>query len=391
MSLKKILKNNLPCQKQDKFLDQIIAMANEGFEVINDLMLEAIFKQMKQEKLAKTDPKDVMNLIGSSSKRGFTGEIPRVELDLSFTKGIIDKYLAAIKWILMGKGAGKDVEKIVEALGLKNRIPAGIVFGTFLNSVDTQRQYYEDLKGLTAPKINNNTLKFALDFVNEHSGNWCDKYVLDYRNKLLQAIQDQIAEFNNTNISNIHENYHDLLEARDLTVSQIKTVEAKQALIKESVKDVMERKMSLIQMKQHLKDTTLQYSTDWDRLVNTEVGMASGAGTHAAIMEIFAGDEDELLVASVSVRDTRCCDTCSDWSRHPDGTLKLYRFKDIKPVGYNISKKRKDWYLTPAQSHPNCRCTLIHIPKGFTVDNEGNLVILKPDQKLTIERTAAAN
>lgn len=391
LNLKKpISKHKLPCQKQDKFLDEIIALANEGFEVINDKMLEEIFKQMKQEKLAKSDANTVLKLLGSSSERGFTGNIPRVELDLSFTKGIIDKYMAAVKWILMGKSAGKAVEKIVNELGLKNRIPAGIVFGTFLNSVDVQRQFYEDLKGMTAPKINNNTLKYALDFVNEHSGKWCDKYVLDYRNKILQDIEDQIANFNNVNIANVHKNYHQLLEERDLTVAQIKTVTEKQELIADSVKDVLEHKMSLVQMKQHLKDTTQKYSTDWDRLVSTEVGMASGAGTHAAIMEIFAGDEEDLLVATVNVRDNRCCSVCEEWSRHPDGSLKLYRMKDIKPVGYNIGKKREDWHLTASQSHPFCRCSTIHIPKGLTVDDTGNLVVLKPGQKLIIEKSSAA-
>lgn len=390
--LLRISKQNMPCNKQDKFLDQILAMANEGFDLINDLMLDAILKQMKQEKLAKSDENDILKkLLSSRSKRGFSGEIPRVELDLSFTKTIMDKYLAGIKWILMGKSAGKDVEKIVEELGLKNRIPTGIVFGTFLNSIDVQRQFYEDLNGVIAPKINNNTLKYALDFVNQHSGNWCDKFVLEHRTKMLQAIQDQIAEFNNANVNNVHQAYHSLLEQRDLTTNQIKTIEEKQELIKQAVKDTVEKKMSLVQMKQHLKDTTHQYSTDWDRLVSTEVGMANGAGTHAAIMEIFGSDEDDLLVANVNVTDHRCCDTCQEWSRHDDGSLKLYRFKDIKPVGYNIGKKRKDWYLTPAQSHPNCRCTLVHIPSGFTVDNDGHLVKLKPDEKLIIERTAAAH
>jgi hypothetical protein len=388
---KKIFKHNMPCNKQDKFLDQIIAMANEGFELINNLMLDALLKQMKQEKLAKSDAKSVLKLLGTSSKRGFSGEIPRIELDLSFTKNIMDRHLAAIKWILMGKSAGKEVEKIVEELGLKTRIPAGVVFGTFLNSIDVQRQFYEDLNGVNAPKINNNTLKYALDFVNEHSGNWCDKMVLEYRNKLLQSIQDKIADFNNNNVNDVHNAYHNLLEERNITVNQIKTIEAKQALIKEAVRDTIEHKMSLVQMKQHLKDTTHQYSTDWDRLVSTEIGMANGAGTHAAIIEIFGSEEDELLVASVNVRDNRCCDICEEWSRHPDGSLKLYRMKDIKPVGYNIGKKRRDWYLTPSSSHPSCRCTTVYIPKGFTVDNDGDLVILKPDQKLTIERTAAAN
>jgi hypothetical protein len=390
MLLKKLAKQKLPCYKQNKFLDDIIAMANEGFDLINDALLDAIFKQMKQEKLAKSDEKTILKLLGTSSKRGFTGEIPRVELDLSFTKNIIDKYLKAVKWVLMGKSAGKEVEEIVKTLGLKNKLPAGIVFGSFLNSVDVQRQFYEDLNGLIAPKINNNTLKYALDFVNDHSGVWCDKYVLEYRNKLLHTIQTQIAEFNNNNINNVHGAYHDLLEQKDLVVEQIKTIEVKQALIKEAVRDTVEHKMSLVQMKQHLKDTTRQYSTDWDRLVSTEVSLASGAGTHAAVMEIFAGDEDDMLVANINVQDSRCCDDCEEWSRHPDGSLKLYKISDVKSVGYNIGKKRKDWHLTASIHHPNCRCTIIHIPKGFTIDNNGHLVPLKPDDKLVIENSTAA-
>jgi hypothetical protein len=39
----------------------------------------------------------------------------------------------------------------------------------------------------------------------------------------------------------------------------------------------------------------------------------------------------------------------------------------------------------------NCRCTSVHIPSGFTIDNDGNLVVLKPGQTPIIERSAAAS
>jgi hypothetical protein len=116
--------------------------------------------------------------------------------------------------------------------------------------------------------------------------------------------------------------------------------------------------------------------------------MATGAGTHLAVSEVFGAEDSEMLVASVNIRDTRCCDECESWSRHPDGSLKLYRLSDIKPVGYNMTRKRRDWHLTAATQHPSCRCVTVYIPKGWTVDMSGNLRKLRPEETVKIEKSS---
>jgi len=390
MTINKIKKKELPCYKHNKFLEEQELLLQEGFDLVTDKMVEALLKLFKREKLAKSDPETIRKLLGTASKRGFTGEIPRIEIDLKFTENLIDKYLQAIKWMVMGKASGKDVEDIVEALKLKDILPVGVVFGTFLNAIDNHRELYETIKAKPAPKINNNALKYTLDFVNERSGKWVDQSLLTYKNRVLQNIQDQIEEFNNENINETHKDFHNLLEDRDLVANQIKSIEEKQKIIAQSVRNVVEKKMSLVEMKQNLIDTTRDYGKDWERLVNTEVGMASGAGSHLAMQEVFGSEDDEMLVASVNVRSSRCCKECEQFSRHPDGSLKIYRLKDIKPVGYNIGRKRRDWILTPSPIHPNCFCTLVYIPKGFTVDNDGDLVKLNTDnERIIVERSAA--
>ena len=177
------------------------------------------------------------------------------------------------------------------------------------------------------------------------------------------------------------------MEQKGLVESQIKTIEDRQELIQQATKDVLEKKMSLIQMKQTLKDVTKDYGKDWDRLVNTEIGLATGAGTHLAVKEVFGAEDNEMTVANVNVRDARCCDECESWSRHPNGDFKIYRLADVKPAGYNVARKRRDWHLTAATHHPNCRCTLVYIPKGWTVDSQGFLRKLKSGEFITIEKT----
>lgn len=328
-------------------------LIEEGFDRVTEDLIDAVLKQIKTEKLAKSDKETVLRLLGAGKTRGFTG-VPKVELDLSFTKDLMDKYLLALKWMLMGRAAGKEAEKAVEELGLKNILPVGAVFGTFLHAIDKQREHYFDLTGREPPKIHEDSLKYSLDFVNERTGKWVDQSLLAYKNKVLQELQDRIETFNQQNVAVAHESYHALLKDKGIVESQIKTIKEKQELIQEAARKVVEKKMSLVQMKQHLKDTTKDYGKDWDRLVTTEIGMATGAGTHLAVQEVFGAEDEEMLVANVNIRDQRCCDECESWSRKPDGSLKLYRLSDIKPVGYNVSRKRKDWHLTAGTQHPHC-------------------------------------
>lgn len=378
----KFLKKDLPCSKHDKFLDEMFLLVQEGFSAVTEKLIEAIVRQIKTEKLAKSDKETVLKLLGAGKTRGFTGEIPRVELDLSFTKNLIDKYMLALKWMLLGKSAGKEVARAVEELGLKTILPTGTIFGTFLHAIDQQRNFYLDLTGKKPPKIQDEALRYSLDFVNERTGKWADQSLLIYRNKLLQDLQDRIENFNQDNIGAVHESYHDLLEEKGIVESQIKTIEQKQELVRDAMKGVIEKKMSLVQMKQSLKDITQDYGKDWDRLVNTEFGMATGAGTHLAVQEVFGGEDSEMLVANVNVKDTRCCDECESWSRRANGDFKIYRLSDIKPVGYNIAKKRQDWHLTAATHHPNC---LPHWTNVLTVDGWKPITELNKTEKVFSE------
>jgi hypothetical protein len=350
-----VYKKDMPCYKHSETFDELSAAVIENFTKITNKMLEELMETIAAEKLHKTDKETILQLLGTSKKRGFTGELPKISLDLSSLQKVIEKYLKPLKWMLLGKAAGPEVEKVVETLGLKKDLPVGTIFGIFLDAVDQQQEFYKIITGkANAPKIQNKSLKYALDFINDRTGKWVDQSLLGYKNRILQNIQDQIEVINNENQAESHAAYHDLLDEQDLVAEQIKNLKDKQELIKESTKDVFERKISLVKMKQNLKDVTKDYGTDWDRIVNTEFGMASGAGTHMAIMETFSTADDEMLVANVNVTDHRCCEECQEWSRKPDGTLKVYKLEQIKPVGYNMDKKRKDWQLTAATHHPHC-------------------------------------
>jgi hypothetical protein len=63
-----------------------------------------------------------------------------------------------------------------------------------------------------------------------------------------------------------------------------------------------------------------------------------------------------------------------DASKKADGSFKKYKIGDFKASGYNFRRKKSEWELCIPPFHHNCRCMLQYVPRGFTVDNQGNFI-----------------
>lgn len=375
---KKIVRNVKPVLKviqHLKFIKQLEKNGNLAYQIVVDKMIEDIVRYLKSEKLAKSDePHNI--------PKNWNKTVPQIKLNVNDTLGpIIEKYMQALKYALLGKAAGAEAEKAVEDLGLKTALPKGLLFQGFFDAVDTQSDYFS--KALKLPKIKTDVSKdpfveFTFKFIKEKTARYLDKTLVDMKTKALTAIEQVIVEHNHENMANVHRVAHKL-------ASELDEVKKKREAVHDAVKAVAEHKLSLTKAKQTLKDTFKDYSTNWDLVVRTEVGMASAAATGQTIMNLAGSKGGDVVVTIVSIEDDRVSEECKGWSRNEDGSLKYFRLTSLKPAGYNLGKKKAQWENCQPLRHFRCRCTLVYVPKGYKVDDFGSLVKLSEGENIKIE------
>lgn len=376
---KKTVKNVKPVLKiiqHLKFIKQLEKNGNLAYQIVVDRMIEDIIKHLKTEKLAKSE--DPLNI-----PKNWNKIVPLIKIDLNKTIApIIEQYMLALKYALLGKAAGADAEKAVEDLGLKTYLPKGLLFQGFFDAVDTQSDYFS--KALKLPKVKVDAAKdpfieFTFKFIKEKTARQLDKTLLDMKTKALTALEEVITEHNHENVSNVHRVANQL-------ASEVTEIKKKREAVHDAVKAVAEHKLSLTKAKQTLRDTFKDYGTNWDLVVKTEVGMASASATSQAIVNLAGSKDRDIIVTIVSIEDDRVSKECKEWSRNEDGSLKYFKLLSLKPAGYNLGKKKAQWENCQPLRHFRCRCTLVYVPKGYKVDNFGSLVKLSEGEEIKIEK-----
>ena len=330
---KKTIKNIKPVLKviqHLKFIKQLEKNGNLAYQIVVDKMIDDIISHLKSEKLAKSNESD-------NIPKNWNKLIPRININVNDALGpIIEKYMLALKYALLGVAAGEKAEKAVEELGLKTYLPKGLLFQGFLDAVDTQSDYFS--KALKIPKIKTDVSKdpfieYTFKFIKEKTARYLDKTLVDMKTKALDAIQNIINEHNHENTANVHRVAHNLAEGLEET-------KKKREAVQEAVKAVAEHRLSLTKAKQTLKDTFKDYSTNWDLVVKTEVGMASASATSQAIMSLAGSKGGDVIVTIVSIEDDRVSQECKNWSRNPDGSLKYFRLTSLKPLDTILVKRK---------------------------------------------------
>lgn len=372
----KNIKPVLSVLKHLKFVKQLERNGNLAYEIVVDRMIDDIVSYLQSEKIAKSQEPE------NNIPKNWNKLIPRIKINVNSELGpIVEKYMLALKYALLGVAAGDKAEKAVEELGLKTYLPKGLLFQGFFDAVDTQSDYFS--KALKLPKIKTNVSKdpfieYTFKFIKEKTARYLDKTLVDMKTKALSSIQDIIAQHNHENISKIHRTAHSLAEGLEET-------KKKREAVKEAVSAVAEHKLSLTKAKQTLKNTFKDYSTNWDLVLKTEVGMASASATSQAIMTLAGSKVKDVIVTIVSIEDDRVSQECKNWSRNTDGSLKYFRLTSLKPAGYNLGKKKAQWENCQPLRHFRCRCTLVYVPKGYRVDDFGSLIKLAEGEEIKIE------
>lgn len=344
--MKKVSFKKLPHQEHADFLDDLEIMAEEAYDFVIKKMMADLLKILKYKKLAKSD----------DLKRGWTRKVPKIEVNFDdVLDRTLSRYLDAMKYVLLGNAAGPKARGAAKAIGLDKRVIPGILQSAYLDSIDTHREHTKKLTGEDAKTIPKDLVRGSMDQITKRTSKFADESLLRLRNRIVSAIELEAAELNDTNVAQVQEH---------------------SGTLKEAAKNITD-KLDVAKVAESVEQATKDYKTRWNQMVNADLSLASAVGTHQAVAEIYGADDDDVRVAWIAMRDEKTCEFCKKASRHPDGSFKLYKLSDFKPAGYNYGKKKQDWKLCIPPFHPNCRCNLVYIPKGFVILNNGDVVPAK--------------
>ena len=355
---KKTIKNkDLAHQDHCDFLEEIEKMSLKAYDhimrrAIVDLLIQVKLHQMR--KLHKSD----------ELKPGWTAKVPRVELNFEkiFEK-TMSKYFNALRWILLGDAAGEEATTAAKELHLADFVVPGVVPSAYLNSVDTHRKHYKEIFGKNPPELPNKLIYESLEQIKERTDRFLDQAEVKLHNNMIESVNDLVAQTNSANQAAVQAAAHNHLEDGM----------APTKAVKRAVEDVVSDTITSPRISGALKQAVEKYRDDWDAVGRANIGQASAVGAHQAITEVFGRVDGDVKVAWVAFRDEKTCSFCKDASRRADGSFKIYSITDFQPAGTNFKLKRKDWVLCVPPGHYRCRCNLIYVPKGFTIDDNGSL------------------
>lgn len=340
-----VLKNrDLPHGAHSDHIEDTKDVVQEGFELICDKMAKDIIKFLKQEKLVKSDVQKIVR------------EIPKITIDLSRLETVIQDHLNCIKFMFLGRAGGKNVFASVKKLGLIGKIPSGVIYGAYLHAIDVQREYYKQLYGQEPNSIPEDILEFALHLMNSKTARALEQNIIKFKLSMMDAMQKQADLLNKKN---------EML-GRDVAF-EAKDNGKKTDIVEDLVADAISGKISMRDAKKAIRESFDQHEDSFNKMLNTEMQIASASANHMAVSELFGGFDQDLRVAIVNIRDERCCDSCEKFSRNPDGSLKLYNLSELAPSGNNLSVKKAQWKASIPPVHFNCysACTEVLTKRGW--------------------------
>jgi hypothetical protein len=118
-----------------------------------------------------------------------------------------------------------------------------------------------------------------------------------------------------------------------------------------------------------ISDEMKKAKTHMTAIVESEASKLRNLGTMTSISRMAAsvGDDDPTVFFSV-LRDNVTCKECIKLHLMPDGvTPRLWKFSELKQ-GYH---KRGEENASAFGLHPNCRCTLVYLSRGFGFNEMG--------------------
>ena len=361
MDQNQILKEHLPHSKHDRLCQAMERNAARVFKLVGKMIVQSVKKSLQLEGIVKSEKPVLEPLAKTEIPTGWMGEVSLVSLDFNkLLGGVIDQYILALNYMLLGKFAGKKAIEAAITLGLSDKIRfPGMAYGAFLSSLDSQSDYYRMLEGKAPDEIPVKTLEVAFQMIQLQVKKMAEDSLARYKSKMIDTVG---AAFREHDFQNIIKSL-DALQASDEDADH-----------KEVIEEALSSEAEVKSIVKGLREVNASAEKDFERLVDTSLSMASSTGHFTGMVSLFGADGREMRACLVSIRDEKCCDKCREFSIGPDGNYKIYPLSDFAPAGSNYHRKQKDWLLTAGGMHPNCRCVLVYVPVGWYVNRFGDLV-----------------
>jgi hypothetical protein len=152
----------------------------------------------------------------------------------------------------------------------------------------------------------------------------------------------------------------------------------------EEVKNVIEeayiKNTSLGKLVGDLKREAKDWSSKWSTVATTEFSKTLNSGICDAIIQRNRGaSNDDIYCYFAVVRDSKFCKHCSRLLLWPNGQPRIFTMSELISAGSNYGRKAVDYKPSIMGLHPNCRCTVSQLPRGWEVKANGHLTFKSPD------------
>ncbi len=142
--------------------------------------------------------------------------------------------------------------------------------------------------------------------------------------------------------------------------------------IREAVAQNILRKETWRKLASDLGHKTGDWSRGFKRIAATEKQAAVNQGIIAGLVE-REGDPKNTKVAKLPAPDA--CDDCVrlHLTAGQGSKPKIFSLSDLIDNGSNVGRKASSWRAIVGPTHPYCGCQLVHVPHGWSFNDEGEL------------------
>jgi uncharacterized protein YoaH (UPF0181 family) len=141
--------------------------------------------------------------------------------------------------------------------------------------------------------------------------------------------------------------------------------------IQEELAAGIAQRKTIKQVASAMRSSTMVYAKNFYMVAATELNNAYSAGRAQSIIARHPGEDPRVY--KIPRKD--CCVHCKRLYLKKDGvTPKVFRMSKLVGNGNNIGRSKAEWKPVIESTHPECRCLLFELPKGFGFDATGRMV-----------------
>lgn len=190
--------------------------------------------------------------------------------------------------------------------------------------------------------------EYAIHHIKQSAGN----YIKKLRDNTLAEIEGDIRAYN---VEERHRILNDIIQP---TVTEA----------------ISNTNITVREIASRLRERTGDLHRNWKRVAVTELSNALNLGAADAIVARNHGQPlTNVFVYKLVHNDAATCPHCKRFYLDKDGiTPTVYRLSELLANGSNYGKKTSEWKPVVGATHPNERCELVEIPKGWGFEEGSN-------------------